>query len=542
MASLLENTSFAFRTEDGVPVDADRMFRIEFAPPNAGQSSTSSDRDTLRGGDGDDLLVGNHDFDHLFGESGADAFVGEDIEIHDFQVGDLVTLPPPNEENTAQTTYSPTDPIVDIPDEALHRAIAEALGRPADLDSLEFRASELSSLVELDLTGLGIVSLSGIEHLVNLRSLVLTNNHLTDAEVNRLTPVRATSGLFTGEVLGLPRLRRIVLDQNTQVTSIAALSSNRTLEAISLDGTGVNPLDHPNLIDPLSKLNRLSFLSLPTSELKPGHNLAGFEGQPIELQLQSGTSWHIEDSTGNQVAAGTSTLVSFVPSDNGQFTVFVDGQAALPVLVANQSPVVLTLGSPNLAVEGQSITAAELIQQTGFTFADAGASDVLHTLISITNPEGRTTELNNVALTFDGIDDLVQLDEDIVLGELTQNFSVSARVNPSTLTMRGGIIGGLDNSQQSGWSLEVTPALSGQPSGILFSGFGVYAEFQPVPFTMNQWTQIGVSITSDNRLQFYVDGQPIGSERSLPRCNAAHQRTVCNWRNSGSFKLSRWIN
>ncbi len=119
-------------TDDGQPVAATREFQVEIAAPNAGQSFPISDRDVLRGGDGDDLLVGNEDFDYLFGESGTDAFIGENVEIHDYAVGDLVALDPPNGEQTSQAIFSAVDPVVEIPDSALRGAILRALGFPTE--------------------------------------------------------------------------------------------------------------------------------------------------------------------------------------------------------------------------------------------------------------------------------------------------------------------------------------------------------------------------------------------------------------------------
>ncbi len=380
-------------------------------------------------------------------------------------------------------------------------------------------ASELSSLVELDLSGLGIQSLEGIEHLGQLRSLVLSGNQLTDSQLQRLVPRVATSGPFAGELLGLSQLQRLSLDFNPALTSVAPLDQLRTLIALSLDGTAVDPLSAMDLIDPISKMPLLRFVSLPALPLRSDHNLAGREGQLLNLTLLSGSTWQVHDPQGNLVATGLAPTVAFTPTDNGVFTLAIDGTDALPILIANRAPVITNLTPLSPRVEGQTVTAAQLIADSGLAFSDAGASDIVKTFVSVTDPNGRTTNLSNVALDFDGVDDFVQLDEEVALGQLTQNFTVAAWIRPRSLTLRGGIIGGLgfdqgNGSTVSGWALQVTP---GSQPGLLFSGFSgmTDAEFQPVPFVLDQWTHVAFTYSATNELQFFVNGQPLGNPRQL---------------------------
>ncbi len=513
-------------TDDGQPLTSARNFQVDVEAPNAGQSFPATDRDVLRGGDGDDLLVGNDDYDYLFGESGTDAFIGEDIEVHDRSVGDLVVLDPPSSEQTSQSIFANPDPIVDVPDAALRDALLRALGKPVEYGDRTLRASELASIVELDLVGQGIQSLAGIEHLGQLRSLVLSGNSLTNAELARLVPARPTSGPFAGQILGLSQLRRLSLDFNPLLTSIAPLKNLRTLSALSLDGTAVDPLSAADLIEPLSQLPALQFVSLPAVQVATDHNLAGREGQSLRLTLQGGSTWQVRDSFGNLMASGLAPNVDFTPTDNGVFTLSIDGIDALPIFVANRAPVITNLTSLSPRAEGQTVTAAQLIADSGLAFSDAGASDVVNTFVSVTDPDGNTTNLSNVALEFDGVDDYVQLDEEIALGQLTQNFTVAAWIRPRSLTQRGGIIGGLgfdqmNGSTVSGWALQVTP---GSQPGLLFTGFSdrTEAEFQAVPFVLDQWTHVAFTYSATNEVQFFVNGQPLGNPRQL---NAAARPT-----------------
>ncbi|MEQ1825436.1 MAG: LamG-like jellyroll fold domain-containing protein, partial [Pirellula sp.] len=92
-------------------------FVIEITPPARGQShetSTHPDRDILHGDDGNDLVVGNDDFDKLFGGSGADQFTGEPIEIHDRDVLDLPIQAVLSSQTTFGNSAKDSDPIIGL--------------------------------------------------------------------------------------------------------------------------------------------------------------------------------------------------------------------------------------------------------------------------------------------------------------------------------------------------------------------------------------------------------------------------------------------
>jgi ELWxxDGT repeat protein len=69
---------------------SERSFTIEMRPPAAGQTRPTfrdPDRDTLRGGDGDDFLIGNADIDALFGDSGRDTFTSDVLPVYSLVQG-----------------------------------------------------------------------------------------------------------------------------------------------------------------------------------------------------------------------------------------------------------------------------------------------------------------------------------------------------------------------------------------------------------------------------------------------------------------------
>ncbi len=90
-------------------------FTIDMTPPAAGQTyegSSYPDRDTLRGGDGNDIIQGNHDLDRLFGGSGADTITGEQVETRDSDIADSALRPPLSSENSFDNKPPVLDPLV----------------------------------------------------------------------------------------------------------------------------------------------------------------------------------------------------------------------------------------------------------------------------------------------------------------------------------------------------------------------------------------------------------------------------------------------
>src|SRR5262245_28520066 len=219
-------------------------FTIEATPPIPGFSQPASDRDVIRGGDGDDILIGNEHLDRLFGERGTDLFVAEATEIGEtLEVGESRRDPAIGEGTAlSQRELRPSDAIVDayFHDQGLRVAVARALGIPvttsADgvpLVQEPIRASGMAGLTHLDLTGLGIADLRGLEFATNVRSLALAGNRVAD--LSPLAPATITSGQAIGSPVGLARLEHLSLDGNP-VTDLSPLADLLELRSLSLDG------------------------------------------------------------------------------------------------------------------------------------------------------------------------------------------------------------------------------------------------------------------------------------------------------------------
>lgn len=169
-------------------------YSIEIDAPTLGHSHSSSDRDRILGGDGDDRILGGAELDSLFGQSGLDQFQSETIEVFDLDptAGETISPVAVGEESHLRLgPDSDREVLVGASiDPALRAGIARALGRPVTtsftgqpLIHQPIFASELAELERLDLSGLGITDLGGLEDAVNLRFLDLSNNFLTGLEL-----------------------------------------------------------------------------------------------------------------------------------------------------------------------------------------------------------------------------------------------------------------------------------------------------------------------------------------------------------------------
>ncbi|MEL6108264.1 MAG: LamG-like jellyroll fold domain-containing protein, partial [Planctomycetota bacterium] len=149
-------------------VAATREYSIHFDAPVRGQqqiveTDSNPDRDLLRGGDGNDEIVGNDRLDRIFGGSGVDTFTAEAFEVRDLDLADNQAFTPvPVSEQVQGNAIRVLDPLViDANTEApfhvasLQAAIARQLGDGVSVvDGVpsvnrSVTASELGSLTEL---------------------------------------------------------------------------------------------------------------------------------------------------------------------------------------------------------------------------------------------------------------------------------------------------------------------------------------------------------------------------------------------------------
>ncbi|MFV0424820.1 MAG: leucine-rich repeat domain-containing protein [Bacilli bacterium] len=133
-----------------------------------------------------------------------------------------------------------TDPV-SIPDSNLRGSINLALGRAIN-SSADITEADMATISTLDARGKGISDLTGVEYLVRVNSLYLSDNNITDiSAVGKLAPYS--------------RLTTVYLDRN-ELTDISALSNMIALDRVTVYSNNIEDLS------PLGTLQNLSYLSM----------------------------------------------------------------------------------------------------------------------------------------------------------------------------------------------------------------------------------------------------------------------------------------
>ncbi|HXW10325.1 MAG TPA: hypothetical protein VD737_06900, partial [Steroidobacteraceae bacterium] len=261
----IESGRYFLRVYDPSGVaNGDIPFKIEAIAPIQGYTHPVPDRDTIHGEDGDDLIVGSQGLDRLWGDSGRDDFIGELVELKDFDrpAGEKQEPSLAEERSTIPPEGPPVDAFIAIEDPGLRVAIAEALGLPITesyidgqyvihvpdrslrtdlrLDesgvwSQRIRASDLAQIVNLDASGLGISNLSGLQFAINVQTLDLASNSIGNFQLERLAPGTQSSGDARGFPRGMVDLENLLLDMNP-LTDLGPLDPLLSLERLSIDG------------------------------------------------------------------------------------------------------------------------------------------------------------------------------------------------------------------------------------------------------------------------------------------------------------------
>ncbi len=145
--------------------------------------------------------------------------------------------------------------IVDIPDPTLARVIRRKLGLPADADITQKAMSELTTLNH-NRRKPEIRSITGLEHAINLTTLLLDYNW-----VNDITPLASLTKLTTLQIEGNRVDRLSALTGLTKLTSLH-LSDNRIGYLVPLEGlTNLTELRlESNRVDDITSLSGLTNL------------------------------------------------------------------------------------------------------------------------------------------------------------------------------------------------------------------------------------------------------------------------------------------
>lgn len=249
---------------------SDLRFRIEIEAPKLGEADAPTDRDDIRGNDGNDIISGGDGVDHLYGGPGNDMHTAVNYEVQDlsFSGSDTLLAPPASELETNANGVTTQDKVV-FP--AVVRTFIEPGFEPTDIqiglllgivisqpngfqNYLDYEllrpiyASEMTRFVEFKLLNNGVTS-TGLEYATNLEYLTMYATNTVALE-----PGIRYGNEAQGQ-LGMRRLRYLDLKDN--ILSTAASQTQK----------GLTPLPLANLTGLLD----LRFLNLDNATIVSGN-------------------------------------------------------------------------------------------------------------------------------------------------------------------------------------------------------------------------------------------------------------------------------
>ncbi|MDH4156584.1 MAG: leucine-rich repeat domain-containing protein [candidate division Zixibacteria bacterium] len=227
-------------------------------------------------------IVDNGGYSHLvtipfttvaIADSAVDSVIVSGIEIQQVSAIDVDSVSLPQGyifgHDATVTLHPLADRVVDFPDAVLRAAIRRQIPSPTD----DIMLSQVLRLEILNCAGLGIDSISGIDELVNLESLFLSYNNVSDlgplAALKKLRTLYLDENLITdiGPLADLAVLRLLSL-KNNQIVDISALAGLTNIRYLYLDdnsisdiaplvdngglGSGDQVFLHNNPLDPVS--------------------------------------------------------------------------------------------------------------------------------------------------------------------------------------------------------------------------------------------------------------------------------------------------
>ena len=251
-------------------------------------------------------------------------------------------------------TYVPS-PIVAIPDANLRSAIEAALGKTS---GAPITAAEVRTLTAwLDLQGLDIDNLTGLEFAINVKALWLNNNR------TGFTDLSVLSGLTNLVSLGL---------NGNRITDVSALSGLANLENLSLSSNDLTD------VSALSSLTKLRFLTLGDNDLTDVSALSGL--------TNLWTLW----LNGNRIA-DISTLADLTNLE----TLWLDGNNLMNISALSGLTKLKSLDlNGNRITDVSVLSGFANLNELGLGVTDITDISALMNLVHLTRLELRGTPLN----------------------------------------------------------------------------------------------------------------------------------------------------
>ena len=161
---------------------------------------------------------------------------------------------------------------VSIPDANLEAAVRQAL----DKQSGAITKADMKRLTFLDISSKGIISLTGLKHAVNLTTLYLWNNEISDfsplADLKSLEQLSLWDSKISdiSPLADLKSLERLYLSGN-EISDLSPLTDLKSLERLSLWDNEISDLS------PLTDLKSLEWLSLSSNKISDLSPLTGLK-------------------------------------------------------------------------------------------------------------------------------------------------------------------------------------------------------------------------------------------------------------------------
>lgn len=189
----------------------------------------------------------------------------------------------PIEESIESTNVSiaeiRTDPVIDLENEELEKAIIEELGI-STTDRLT--DSIVNKITKLNLSGKYLNSINGIEKFINLRELDISYNYISDAsplaKLKKLSTLNISANILSdATALGnITSLKTLYISSNN-ITDINALNQLSKLTILDISNNPLSNLDGFNSLKALKSLN-VSNISINSKNL-------GFISELINLEI-----------------------------------------------------------------------------------------------------------------------------------------------------------------------------------------------------------------------------------------------------------------
>ncbi|MDQ0460400.1 hypothetical protein QOZ91_001923, partial [Clostridium sardiniense] len=187
------------------------------------------------------------------------------------------------ETNNINREYSNLKEVVDIPDENLKIAINKQLGQS---ESDNITKEQLKGILSLNLVGLNISNLEGIQYCSNLTSLNLRRNNVSDiSQVKDLVNLTILN-LQTNKISDISYIKNL-----TKLKTLSLMSNNiKDISVLS----GLTQLSYLNLgdnkikdIDSISNLKKLTTLTLSQNNISNITSLVGLSNlKALTLEKQ----------------------------------------------------------------------------------------------------------------------------------------------------------------------------------------------------------------------------------------------------------------